>query len=216
MSEQLCKCGHPLSDHPVELGLGFTGVCWHKHEAEDGIMEYDCGCKKFEPAPEPQMVSDCCKAEIFSEMDRSIAWDTKEGYTNEVFCSKCGNPCVPHELKETNREFLKRPVEERQKILAERVKQFRDTDGCMSGEASCEPVFDYLVREEKKKAWQEGFDAAHKVPTVEEIKEVVYDNSLCKYNCEFWDKAGAYCYAEPKDHCALATAIHNLWEVSND
>ena len=94
MSEQLCKCGHPLSDHPVELGLGFTGVCWHKHEAEDGIMEYDCGCKKFEPAPEPQMVSDCCKAEIFSEMDRSIAWDTKEGYTNEVFCSKCGNPCI--------------------------------------------------------------------------------------------------------------------------
>jgi len=50
---------------------------------------------KFEPAPEPQMVSDCCKAEIFSEMDRSIAWDTKEGYTNEVFCSKCGKACVP-------------------------------------------------------------------------------------------------------------------------
>jgi len=158
------------------------------------------------PAPEPQMVSDCCKAEIFSEMDRSIAWDTKEGYTNEVFCSKCGNPCVPHELKETNREFLKRPVEERQKILAERVKQFRDTDGCMSGEASCEPVFDYLVREEKKKAWQEGFDAAHKVPTVEEIALAVFvaEGGGAEYfnahNMRH-DKANAI---------KVATAIHNL------
>jgi hypothetical protein len=81
----------------------------------------------------------------------------------------------------------------------------------MSGEASCEPVFDYLVREEKKKAWQEGFDAAHKVPTVEEICRIISSNT--NESCfEHGMDAQHFYYFYPNDLETIATAIHNLWK----
>ena len=47
MSEQLCKCGHPKSDHD---DIGGGGSCWHYNNSN----QCDCICYKFEPAPEPQ------------------------------------------------------------------------------------------------------------------------------------------------------------------
>lgn len=181
------------------------GICIERHEV-------------FEPAPEPQMVSDCCKAEIFSEMDRSIAWDTKEGYTNEVFCSKCGKSCEvvdkePLQKLQPSNFLYKEPATpiENPRLLTD--EEMIDAYANAAGYSHSMNGLKSVCKAQDAKT----FDAARQsLPTVEEIKEVVYDNSLCKYNCEFWDKAGAYCYAEPKDHCALATAIHNLWEVSND
>ena len=152
----------------------------------EAIREYETvTAKKFEPTPKPQMVSDCCKAKIqylhFKYQNHPASDETV------AQCSNCGKACVPVDKEPAEKETLPHPNYE------------CSDDGCMVCHKPAAPIENpsLLKRLDKAntlalfsklpdqcglllsdKVWQDfrkelkTFDAAHKVPTVEEIAEI--------------------------------------------